>query len=236
MREGNTTKTWSFVNTMNITLPLSCSIQSELINCGSVQIQSEKNRTIQLDHHHIVVITRDNEMEKHAKLNRTDYIKSPESIEEVSTSVWSYQWNGASTKIWVIILTSTAAALVVLVVTIKFISYHNKDTTSSLSINIDNNINNIERQPSMAPDSTCVNTATNTAVYIVTDPNTAKKQEEVNVSRRGRPRSRDRENQAVVRKPLTKAKLIKYSKEITISRRVQQPKAQCRRICDISKK
>ena len=143
-REGNTTKSWSFSNTMNITLPLSCSIQSELINCGSVQIQSEKNRTIQLDHHRMVVITRDNEMEKHAKLNRTDYIKSPGSIEEISTSVWSYQWNGASTKTWVIRLASTVAALAVLVVTVRFISRHSKDTKSSLSINIDNNINNVE--------------------------------------------------------------------------------------------
>ena len=128
----------------------------------------------------MVVITRDNETEKHAKLNRTDYIKSPGSIEEISTSVWSYQWNGASTKTWVIILASTVAALVVLVVTIKFISRHSKDTKNSLSINIGNNINNVERQPLTAPESTFVNKATNMAVYIVTDPSTANKQEEAN--------------------------------------------------------
>ena len=84
------------------------------------------------------VIVRDNYMETHAKLNKTDYIKSPESIEEVTTSVWSHQWEGAPTKSWVIVMASTVAAAGVLIITVTYASHHSKKKKSTLSINIDN--------------------------------------------------------------------------------------------------
>ena len=65
------------------------------------------------------------------------------------------------------VLAGTVAAVTLLVITITYASRHSRNEKSTLSINIDNNI---ERQPPTAPESTCVNTATNTAVYIVADP------------------------------------------------------------------
>ena len=75
-----------------------------------------------LVHHRMEIVARDNNMETHANLNRTDYIKSPDSIEDVSKSVWSHQLEGAPTKTWVMVLTGavtlSVSAVALLVITI----------------------------------------------------------------------------------------------------------------------
>ena len=42
----NNTQDWTYTNEANISLPLTCSIKSDLINCGSVNIKSSKAKII----------------------------------------------------------------------------------------------------------------------------------------------------------------------------------------------
>ena len=80
-------------------------------------------------------------------------------------------------KSWVIMMASTVAAAALLIITATYASRHSRKKKSTLSINIDNTV---DRQPPSAPESTFVNMATNTAVYVVTDPGKeGTKQEEV---------------------------------------------------------
>ena len=63
-------------------------------------------------------------------------------------------------------MAGTVAAAALLIITVTYAGRHSKKGKSTLSINIDNAV---DRQPPSAPESTFVNMATNTAVYVVTD-------------------------------------------------------------------
>ena len=51
---------WKFYNTANFTLPLSCSLNSSLINCGSVNLYSAGSRKITLKETRMQIIKRTN--------------------------------------------------------------------------------------------------------------------------------------------------------------------------------
>ena len=83
-------------------------------------------------------------------------------MEEVQPSVWSHQWSGAGVKTWLIIAIIAAAATI-LGLAIACRLYYNQGKPSTMSIHIDNS--NLNTSPT-APETTLVNMATNTAVYV----------------------------------------------------------------------
>ena len=60
----NSTKDWTFTNEANISLPLTCSIKSDLINCGSVNVKSSKAKIITLKENRMKILKREHIEEK----------------------------------------------------------------------------------------------------------------------------------------------------------------------------
>ena len=72
---GNlTSQIWQFNRSMDIILPLSCSIESNLVSCGAVKLKSSKGKKVSLKYHRMKVLKRVNTTESEAKLNRFNYI------------------------------------------------------------------------------------------------------------------------------------------------------------------
>ena len=145
--------------TMNITLPLSCSIESPLISCGAIKLNSSTSKKISLKHHRMQVLKRINSDESKAKLNRTSYIGSSKSIEEVHPSIWVKKWNGLNNYIWVVLgIAISIISIFGAIFTYKYCN-HKKDSHNAISIKTDNF--NLNTSPT-TPKSTLAHTATNT--------------------------------------------------------------------------
>ena len=114
--------------------------------------------------------------EVHAKLNRSNYVESPRTIDEIQPSVWSHQWSGTGVKTWIIVV-AIAAAAAILGLAIVCRLYHNQGKQGTVSINIDNS--NLNPSPT-APETTLVNTATNTIMYMEKEPKNGPSQIEEN--------------------------------------------------------
>ena len=109
----SSSKDWTFINEANISLPLSCSINSSLINCGSVNLHSSKAKMITLKENRMQILKREHTKEKKATLTKDDFLTNPFNSENLSIhNVWSRSVGGITFYKWIIIGIATIATMI----------------------------------------------------------------------------------------------------------------------------
>ena len=157
---GPITEQWSFNETAHIRLPISCSLQSQLISCGSVPLHHSEAKQIQLANHRMIVIQRTDDDEIHAALYASNYTQSPESEKEEETG-WNKKLSGLKPQFWIIIGTSGMIILAASIVILRKISSHagttkNGPTQTSVIVTT----KQYNNPPPTAPQSTAAHAGT----------------------------------------------------------------------------
>ena len=103
---------WNFTSEANITLPLSCSINSTKINRGAVRLHSSEAKTIVLKEKRMQILRRTHTEEIKATINQTDFVKNPLTAENLTIhNIWGRSVGGFTFYNWVIIGSAAAIAL-----------------------------------------------------------------------------------------------------------------------------
>ena len=104
-------------------------------------------------------LKQDNSEKLKTKLNRTSYIASPASIEEIQPSIWTIKWKGLGAHMWIIVGSAVAIISLLGIIFIYKSSSSQGENQSAVSIKIDNS--NLNSSPT-APETTLAHTATYT--------------------------------------------------------------------------
>ena len=106
---STTTQDWTFEQEANISLPLTCGIESELINCGAVQIQSDKTKIFTLKDHRMRIWKRQHTEEEKATLTKQDFETQPVTAMDLTIqTIWTHPLGGISVYQWTIIIITVA--------------------------------------------------------------------------------------------------------------------------------
>ena len=158
--DGLITEQWSFNETAHIRLPISCSLQSQLISCGSVPLHHSEAKQIKLANHRMSVILRTDEDEIHAALYASNYTQSPDSEKEEVTG-WNRKFSGLKPHLWIIIGSSGLIALAATMLILRKATNHagtTKNEPAQTSVNvITTQYNN---PPPTVPQSTAAHAGT----------------------------------------------------------------------------
>ena len=96
----------------NISLPLTCSIKSDLINWGSINIKSAKTKTITLKDNRMKIWKREHIEERRATLTKDDFLINPLTSKNLTIrNVWSHPLGGITIYQWIIIAIAAIAIL-----------------------------------------------------------------------------------------------------------------------------
>ena len=157
---GSISEQWEFNQTAHIRLPISCSIQSLLINCGSVPLHHSETKQIQLANHRMTIIRRTDDDEKHAALYASNYTQSTE-IETVTETGWNKQFSGLKPHFWIIIGTSCGILLAATIAILRKVTTHAGATrTGPTGTSVNVVTKQYNNPPPTAPQSTAAHTGT----------------------------------------------------------------------------
>jgi hypothetical protein len=110
----NTSQDWTFKQEANISLPLTCGIESKLINCGAIKIHSDKTRTFTLKDHRMKIWKRQHIEEEKATLTEEDFETQPVTAMDLTIqNVWTHPLGGVSVYQWTIIIITIAIILAI---------------------------------------------------------------------------------------------------------------------------
>ena len=114
MKGSRTSLSWTFVSQAKLRLPIVCFLNSDKINCDSINLQSSQTKEIHLSHYRIQIMEQTFEEEK-ININKTTFVKTnipsethitPAAPSLTDTLKWPLIGTGAA-AILIIILTFT---------------------------------------------------------------------------------------------------------------------------------
>ena len=126
-----------------------------MINCGAIPLHLSETKQIQLQNHRMTIIKRENNDEKHATLNATNYTKSTEN-ETVNETGWNKQVSGLKPQYWVIIGVGTCILLITSLAIIRMSTNHFGSTGTTVNVET----KQYNNPPPTAPESTAAHKGT----------------------------------------------------------------------------
>merc|ERR1712074_97012 len=128
MGNGVITSDWVFKDEAYIELPISCSISSEKIKCGSLKLTSSKMTTEEVGPIRMKRITKQNTGERTVKIKEKvlrGNFTTPKFFQSQTNTFW-----GMSLFYWILIGSITGAVLVLVIIT-EFRDYRKNKTTGT---------------------------------------------------------------------------------------------------------